>query len=197
MSDYASLSDLRNHLGYEASDTDDDALLALALGDASRFIERYAERRFYVNSADEVRYVTAIDPYELRGLDIVSITTLATDADGDRVYETTWATTDFDLLPFNAVLDGEPYSSIGIPPAGRYTFPSVAKGVKITGKFGYSAVPSPIKGACLLLAAYIFKLKDNPLGISANTEVGQIITDPKMAKFVVQKLDQYSRKGLL
>ena len=195
---YCTLADLRAHLGYATADSVDDVLLEQAINDASRFIDRYTERRFFTTSADETRYVTANDFYELRGLDIVSLTTLATDSDGDRVYETTWAATDYDLTPYNAALDGEPYTGICIPLTGRYTFPWTSRGVKLIGKFGYAAiVPASIKSACLLLAAYGFKLKDNPLGISGAAGVGQIIVDLKIAKLVQQKLDQYSRARLL
>ena len=162
---YATLTEIKGRLGI--SDAADDAALEAAIEAASRFIDGYCGRRFYSTSTDETRYYTAWHPGRLLlGDDLLSITTLATDGDGDRVYEETWATTDYDLLPDNAALDGEPYWEITTTPDGGYSFPAgVAKGVKIVGKFGYCLTASPpraIVEACLLRATQVFRLKDVP-----------------------------------
>src|SRR5688500_13366975 len=98
---YSSLSAAKLHLGI--SDTTDDAKLLRILEAVSRDIDVYCARRFYVES--RTRYYTARHGARLRVDDLLSVTTLETDEDGDRVYETSWATTDYDLEPYNALLE--------------------------------------------------------------------------------------------
>lgn len=179
---YATLAELRARLGYVSTDTADDTMLEAVVMGVSRWIDRYTGRRFFTTSADETRYYTADDAYTLfMPDDLISITTLSVDEDGDRVYERTWAATDYDLEPYNAVLDGLPYTRIETAPNGRYGWPvGIARGVKIVGKFGYSAAPADVKEACLLQCERLFKRKDAPFGVMGSAEMGQILVIPKL-----------------
>jgi hypothetical protein len=154
---YASVAEFRDRMGI--TDTESDWQLDRALQTASRWIDQTLGRRFYTTESDEIRYYTASDCYwELRPEDdILSITTLATDANGDGVYETTWTTgTDYHLEPINAVANGEPYRRICRSWwQGRFSFPSYHNAVKVTGKFGYCAlvnVPPQITTLCMMVA---------------------------------------------
>lgn len=156
-------------------DTVDDAAIESAITAISRAIDDITARRFY--AATETRYFTADHRDYLRVFDILSVTAdkLKTDDDGDRTYENVWATTDFDLMPFNAALDGEPYTWIETTPEGNYSFPLTQRGVEINGSFGFSATTPPaIEEACLLSAHRLMKRADTPLGVSANTNLGQV-----------------------
>lgn len=200
MSDYCTLTELRAYLGFPSTSTSEDVILKNAIVAASRYIDAETGRRFYSTSSDETRYYTADDAHELCTDDLLSITTLQTDDDGDRIYENTWQAADYELLPYNAGLDAKPYTSIGATPLGGRAFPKTARGVKVVGRFGYcetNAHPLIVKQACLILASYLYKLKDNPLGISANVEVGTILVDPKVSKMVNQMLWTVSRRALL
>ena len=152
----------------------DDALLEEIITAASRWIDNHCNRRFY--SATETRYYTPMDTNLLFVDDLLSVTTLKVDEDGDRAYETTWASTDYDLLPLNASLNNHPYSMIRTTPEGSYNFPvRLAKSVEINGSFGYaSSVPAPIKEACTLISARLFKRKDAILGVTSNTALGEV-----------------------
>lgn len=167
----------------DVTDVVDDRRLERAIEGASRGIDNYEGRRFYRNATDETRYYKAAFPDVLFCPDdIGTVTTLATDGDGDRVYEDTWTATDFDLEPCNAALDGEAYTMISRTPDGDYTFPvGVAKGVKVIGKFGYSATaPDAIREACLLMAERLFKRKDAPFGIMGAGSLGVVRMVHKM-----------------
>lgn len=144
---YCSVETLKRRIS--VADTDDDAELERIITAVSREIDNYCGRRFY--AASETRYYTASHPCRLTVDDLLAVTTLATDGDGDRTYEDTWAVTDFDLTPDNAALDGRPYWAIETAPAGDYSFPvGVRKGVKIVGSIGYSATTPPVvEDACL------------------------------------------------
>jgi len=136
---YSTLAEAKARLGI--TDTVDDAVLEAVVEAVSRWIDNFCNRRFYRNSSDETRYYTArySDLLELDD-DLSSLTTLKTDDDGDRTYDETWASTDYDLLPANASLDSKPYTRIEITPQGSKSFPvNMPKGVEIVGKFGYGA----------------------------------------------------------
>lgn len=158
------------------TDLDDDALLEGVVEDVSRWIDDVTGRRFY--SASETRYYTPHDATTLFVDDLLSITTLKTDSDGDRTFETTWATSDYDLLPLNAAVDSnnvKPYTRIETTPLGSYTFPLHAKGVEIVGSFGFaSSAPGPVRRACLIMCERIVRRKDAPLGVAGTRDLGTL-----------------------
>lgn len=125
--------------------TADDAALLFRLEVASRWIDNHCGRHFY--AASEVRHFTALKDGGVDVDDLLSVTTLKTDEDGDRTYEVTWAVTDYDLLPFNKY----PKHRVEVTPDGSYVFPTIAKGVQLTGLWGYgdgdSATPYGDSGA--------------------------------------------------
>lgn len=177
---YAPVAELRNRMDIE--DGIDDAKIEQILEAISQAIDHATNRRFSTTASDETRYYTAeMSDLFLCPDDIVSVTNLYTDADGDRTYEDTWAATDYDLMPYNASLNNEPYTYIETTPQGDYSFPSMRKGVKIVGKFGWSSPPAPIREACLLLAEKLFKRKDLPFGIAGTTDLGTMITEIRRA----------------
>ena len=160
-----------------ADDQQDDAAIERAINSASRWIDKTTGTRFYRNSADETRvYTCKYHEVFFCPDDIGSITTLKTDEDGDGTFEITWTVaTDYRLKPANAVLDGEPYTSIVIGPNGSYTFPSIDQGLQLIGKFGYSAsTPDEVNSACIILAQRALKRKDAPLGVMGNVTVGYV-----------------------
>jgi hypothetical protein len=133
---YCSLSELKSRLGI--ADTTDDATLKTLLDSVSRLIDQYCSRKFFTET--RTRYFTPMRDDWLDVPDLLAVTTLGTDSDGDRTYEDTWASTDFDLMPFNAVYQSppRPYTNLQVTPSGSYTFPLVPKGVSILGKWGFA-----------------------------------------------------------
>lgn len=164
---YASLTDLKSHLSL--GDGDDNTELELAIEAASRAIDDYCGRFFYQQTAT-VRHFAPTDASTLvLDVDLVSVTTLETDAGSDGTYEHTWtADTDFLLEPYNAADDGRPYWKIVRNPTGSYSFPtSGSRPVRITGTWGWPAVPAPVKHACIVQAAKLFQIaKDGGGGYS-------------------------------
>lgn len=133
---YVSRADLKTELGI--SDTTDDNRIDRIIRDVSRWIDRYTGRRFYPRTA--TRYYSARHADTLAIDDLLSVTTLQTDSSGDRGYGTTWTSTQYDLMPFNAADESppEPYTRIDITPTSSNSFPAgVANGVKISGTWGY------------------------------------------------------------
>lgn len=174
---YCTLAELKSWLN-EIGDTNDDAELELAVEAASRKIDAATGRRFWKDSSDDTRVFTAESGSYLRVPDIVSITSLKTDDNNDRTYEITWATDDYDTEPADGIIggvDGWPILELVArtdSSSGQRTFPTHARGVQIVGKFGWNAVPDPIKEATLILASRLFKRREAPFGQSGTPEFG-------------------------
>lgn len=159
----------------QVEDQIDDATLESMVEAISRSIDDEVGTRFYTTAENETRYFTSEFTDELWPGDILSVTTLKTDDDGDRVYETVWTATDYDLEPFNASLDGKPYTALAVTPKGNYSFPTGAKGVELVAKYGYSSTtPARIQEACLLAAARLFGRKDAVFGVVGTLELGEL-----------------------
>lgn len=178
MAVYATTADLLDRLGIEVGDSR-EGLLSAAIETASRFIDTQTSRKF-TPTTSQTRYYTADNRFAYDGLgdydtlerpygsgyheihtdDILTVTLLATDEDGDGVYETTWTVgTDYWLGPRNASVKGQPYRSIHRNRAvGRYIFPAWENAIAVTGTFGYSTtVPGEIREACLAVAETMAK----------------------------------------
>lgn len=123
------------------ADTVDDSDIDAALAAVSREIDRYCGRHFYAET--RTRYFSARRADRVRVDDLLSLTSLATDRDNDRLYSDVWTATDYELEPVNAPLESppEPYLSIYAAPDGDYSFPiGVRRGVKVVGSWGYYQV---------------------------------------------------------
>lgn len=146
----------------------------------SRAIDAYCNRQFYKTTTSTARYFTAEDGAYLEVPDLVSVTTLVTDEDGDRTYETTWAATDYDLWPYNASEVYRPYTELRVTPQGTNSFPTLPKGVKITGQWGWPAIPPEIVEATVLESLRTWQHAQAPSGVSADQELGSWIVAPQL-----------------
>lgn len=175
---YASVEELKSRI--QITGTADDFELHAACFAASRAIEQRCERVFWRTLSSEVRTFEPTDPCLLRlpeFSDLVSVTSLKTDADGDGIYETTWSTSDYQLLPLNSTAGPEPHPYTSIRAVGSQRFPCAYRNtrtdrIQITGVFGWPSVPLAIKQAALILAADTYKLKDAPFGVQSFGEFG-------------------------
>jgi hypothetical protein len=149
-----------------SADTSDDVEIEGMVETASRQIDDDTGRHFYTTSADETRYYRPLNSTLVLPDDIVSIASGGLQTDGDysgtfaTTWATTWATTDYQLLPDNATALGLPYNKLARAPLGSYVFPAGYKSVKITGKFGFTSVPTKIKQACLLYMQILYNAKN-------------------------------------
>lgn len=162
---------------------DNDARREIA--SASRGVEEYTGRRFWADTdATSVRYYSPVSPRHIEVDDLVTLGTFQTDDDGDGTFETTWAlNTDFVLEPLNAAADGKPYEVVYVHPASGLRVPCWPRSVKVTGQFGWSAVPSQVKTATTILATRLLKrAREAPFGVvnlgSESSAVHVARTDP-------------------
>lgn len=194
---YATLAELRSRVGItDAAFTGEDAKLTAALAAASRGIEKAAHRQFNVASSATAR-VYYPDGYWKTKVDDISTTSslaIATDAGNDGTYETTWATTDYQLEPLNGVVDGEsgwPYWVIRAVGAQRFPcgYADSRAPLQVTAIWGWAAVPTPVKEGCLILAEEIYKLKDSPFGVGGYGQFG--IIRARQNPMVLERIHPY------
>jgi hypothetical protein len=161
--EYITSEQLKATFEITGANADDEA--AIAVESASRAIDKACSldksypRRFWLDEADTSRFYTPWDPDLLVVHDVVEVTTLQTDADGDGTFEQVWTeNTDFVLEPFNAEVEGKPYTLVRRLPRGRFRFPTCyPRSVELVGKFGWLAVPPEIRSATSLVAGRLFK----------------------------------------
>lgn len=163
---YATTAELKSRVGI--SDAADDTPLGEALSAASRWIESWCRRQFNQTTAASARLfypescgLVVVDDFHTT-TDLV----IKTDSGADGTYETTVASTNYELLPLNGVVGGEsgwPYWRIR---AVRTTLPTGTgrASVQVTAQWGWAAVPAGVKQATLIIAQETFKLKDTYAG---------------------------------
>lgn len=141
MNCYADLVQIKDDLGITG--TDDDTRLLAILNASSRVIDRFCDRTFYAETA--TKYFDGQVPLFMD--DLLSVTTLKTDEDGDATFENTLATTDYHLYPLNEF----PKTIIKLSIDSDYgSFGILKKGCEIEGLWGYgdgiSATPYSSSG---------------------------------------------------
>jgi hypothetical protein len=131
MNAYADVTTFKSAEFAGVTENTEQARFRRLLEAASRYLDTRCERHFYC--WEGTRYYDGAT--RLYPDDILSVTTLKLDEDGDGTYEETMATTDYVLYPLN----GFPKSWVEISSDSDYgSFASgTKKGVEIVGVFGY------------------------------------------------------------
>ena len=171
---YCTLAELKEIL--RILDTVDDELLEARINEASRVIDTHCNRRFYADTTASARLFTSIDGNTIFVDDISSTSGLVvkSDAAGDGTYATTIAAADFQAEPLNAIVKGDPITSIAARVTGAFSTTTVPAGCQVTAKWGWPAVPDPVHSACLILAGRLVKRGDSLLGVAGFGELGAI-----------------------
>lgn len=151
------------------SDSLDDREILAACEGVSRWIDDH-----YTTFARRTATMTfePCGPYSLSIPDMVSVTTLKTDEDGDGVFETTWSASDYELQPVNAAVQIQPKPYTAIAAVGSKTFPQFARGggtrrhrVQIVGVYGWPSIPAPVAQAAAILATDYLALGGMKFGV--------------------------------
>jgi len=187
---YATLQQVKAAIGI--ADGFDDSLLEMAIESASRQIDSYTERYFY-NAGTAVKIFAPIDNYVCPTEDFITLSKVETSEDGDT-FDTEWASDDWQQEPLNGRAGGLVTSFTQIRAVKDYYFPYVngEATVRITGTWGWSAVPIAITQATVILASRIFKRLDSPLGIISG-ELGSMRIGFRLDPDVQHLIDPYRR----
>lgn len=167
--EYATLAELKTEL--RITDTNDDVELQSKLTSASRRVDQDTGRRFWADSVASTR------TYRARHEELLLVDDISTDV--GLVVEigrgTSWSTVDsdgYDLLPENAVADGVAIETI-VRVNNCWPLWGATR-VRVTAKWGWPAVPEPIKNATLLLAGRLFRRKDSLEGVKGFSDLGVV-----------------------
>lgn len=173
--DYVDLAEAKAYL--RIGDTVDDAQISVAISAASRAIDRTTNRQFGLVETPEPRFYTAELDTDTRRWTIAidDLMTeagllVAADLDDDGSYS--YPVDNFDPKPANAAVNGRPWTSIVVHPASTNTPNGRPDAVRVTARFGWTAVPSAIKEACLLQTARMFSRRTAPFGVAGSPEMG-------------------------
>jgi hypothetical protein len=161
---YATLAEVKAAL--RITDSVDDSLLENSIEAASRRIDGYCGRFFYQRSAT-VKFFP-IHEYKCAVPDLASSTvTISLDTTGDGTYETVLTAGQYQLEPFDVVLEGRPYRTITA--IGGQTFPLYSQpaipSVQVQGTWGWPAIPDDVREACVLLSIRGFARYNAALGV--------------------------------
>lgn len=171
---YCTLQEVKNALAID--DPQDDLAIEAAIMATSRMIDDYTGRFFYKDGAPQspvVRYFTAKDWWTCNIDDIISITEIATDDNFDQLYSLVWQSDDYMVEPVNNPRRGWPWTRLIA--IGSYIFPyNLPQSVRVTGVWGWSAIPEEVKMACRLQAARFFVRRQSPFGIAGSPEIGTV-----------------------
>jgi hypothetical protein len=179
--DYCTLAELKAHL--TTAQTTDDAELAICITAASRAIDAATYRKFGLAPAATARLYSwhgeYLDDCVAIPVDDVQTTTgfaVTVDSLGDYTYSTTLTlSTDFDLWPYNAAGDGVPWTHMLLRPTSTASWPRDARAFNVTGKWGWTTVPSLVEIACLIQAGRWYMRKFSWAGIAGSPDLGNEI----------------------
>tara|TARA_Y100000310_G_scaffold345852_1_gene471409 strand:+ start:13524 stop:14351 length:828 start_codon:yes stop_codon:yes gene_type:complete len=130
---YSDVTTLKTRLEIPTTTTEEDKELRELLEGASRLIDKFTSRFYFVDTTTRT-FDGSSAPFFLKD-DLLSITTLKVDEDGDLTFEGTMAATDFILYPLNWF----PKTYIRLTTSSTFGgFASgIREGVQIVGSFGY------------------------------------------------------------
>lgn len=203
MSDlYATIDEAKSYLSGEGQRSDNDLRITTALNTSCRAIDAYCGRQFHkvISSTDDATTRTYYtDDCHLARVDDFWTTTglvVATDTTDDGTADTTWASTDYQLEPLNGVLDGLtgwPYYRIRSVETRLFPVAGKRARVHVTAKWGWQAVPIPVKQAALQLTATVFKMEHAPFGVAAMGEFGPLRVPVDTLRYVKAYLEPYRK----
>jgi hypothetical protein len=174
--DYLTLEQCKHAL--RITDDVDNAEISRAITAASRLVDLATNRQFGLVAAAEARYYTPWYDQDLRRWvveidDLMTTTDLAVAIDtGDtETYDTTVAAAEYTLRPRNAVLKNRPWTQVSLLASASAPMRR-PDSVRITARWGWSAVPVTIEEAMQLQMSRLFARRDSPHGVAGSPESG-------------------------
>ena len=215
--DYISPTELQNEWISQIS-TGSWTSVARVCTAASRYIDRFCNRRFYTTTGDETKYFDG-PRHETREwspeLDLASITTLAlaiSEAAGSSGTYASISTGDFSQEPYDR-LDGWPatYLRLNETYIGTYNssapYPNVFmpgnRTIYITGKFGWASTdvsstnfPQELRVVAAEVATWLWRSRESGFSnVSAVSDLGGTLVPRALTPWSHQVLDSYRKSS--
>lgn len=192
---YCSIDDVKLYLTITADD--DDALLQSLVDAAQKLIDTYCKRTFEA-TADTTRTFDAKYDIDDEGLmlwldhDLVAITSV-TNGDGTTVTGSQYVTEPRNHRPIYGLKLKEGGDVV-------WTYSTTPENaISIVGRWAYStAAPADVKQACIRLAAFLYRQKDNSGDVTTEviqTGMGTAIAPSSMPRDVRYALNPYIRQS--
>jgi hypothetical protein len=197
---YATLSDVK--AAARITDSIDDSLLELAIESASREIDSYCERVFYNTGATAVsRVYIPQDIFVIETDDIIEVTSIKSDTNGDGNFDLTWQASDYQLEPLNGIAGGITTPFTRIRAVGDYLWPvyeprninANQASVQVTARFGFASIPTAVKQATILSALRQYKRYESPTGVLGFSDIGVVRVGTKLDPDVERMISAYRK----
>lgn len=187
---YATLAELKRRIVIPTGTTTHDDDLTSQLTAASRGIDDYTDRRFWL---DDTATAKTINPRQrtfrtddgerlLLPWDIGSLDDLVVEVGSGGSWT---AVSNYETEPDGALEDSKPITSL-LRTAGVWQSTPTQR-VRITARWGYPVLPQVVTEATLLQASRLFKRRQSPEGVLGNSEFGLMRVarvDPDVAALV-------------
>jgi hypothetical protein len=197
---YCTLADVK--AAARVTDNLEDTLLELSIEAASREIDSYTERVFYSTGATAIaRVYVPQDRFVVETDDIISVTSVKSDSNGDGVFDVIWESTDFQLEPLNGRAGGIDTPFTRVRAVGQYLWPvyeprnvdANQASVEITGVFGFETIPTAIRQATILSALRQYKRYESPTGVLGFSDIGAVRVGTKLDPDVERLIQAYRK----
>lgn len=169
--DYASSTELATYT--RITDGFDAVQMQAAVTSASRAVDYYCKRQFGVLAAPAPRYYTPWwDRYKQAWVcdteDLMTTVGMVVAVDdGTQTYPWT-VSTGYALRPANAAAESEPWTALHFLHGADFMPAGFDAEIKITAKWGWTAVPDPVKSATLMQASRFLTRRDSPYGVAGS-----------------------------
>lgn len=180
---YITLPELRDYI--QDPGQLNEVSLQAAIDAAQIEVDTVCGRTFSADTTATARKFWPYGPWNACVDDFYTTTGLivAVDINGDGTYSQTWTLdTDFYVEPINqrvGGITGHPYNELTATRT-TYYFPDrqnylyTRPTIKVTAKWGWSAVPNPVKQATLIIAQKLYKLGNAPFGVAGMDQFGVV-----------------------
>lgn len=168
--DYTDLAAVKSYL--RIADTVDDVQLAAWITASARAIDKRTNRQFGLSAAAVARTYRRTPTYDAAtGLWLLEMDDLQ-DLTGFLVNGVAYASSGAVLLPDSAALEGRPYERLGLVSWPVAQAPGVPQTNVLTGRWGWSAIPTQVVTASWLQIARWNARRDSPYGIAGSPDQG-------------------------
>jgi hypothetical protein len=198
---YVTTDELGVYLGADLADI--GGLLSAACSAASEWVNQHCQRQFNNTVTATARAFKSRDCGTVEVDDFHTTTDLVikTDTTDDGTYDTTWTTADYVLEPFDGIeagMTGFPYRTIRAVESLQFPARTYRPRVQVTAQWGWAAVPASVTDATRIVAAFLYNLKDSPLGVASFTDAGLIrVRDIPQAAMLLKDYAHPSNTGPL
>ena len=190
---YASTAQIKAAL--RITDAVDDTLINMAGSAASELINGYCGRSFE-NYGTATRYFAPNDLYVLQVDDLAGTAiTVQSSSNADDVFDVTFAAKDYQLEPLNRISEGLTWPFTRIRAVDDYDWSVFGDEAtaKITGVWGWPAVPASISQAAVIQGSRIFTRLQSPLGIAGFGEMGVVRVSRQLDPDVAQLVEPFRK----